>query len=81
MLTPSLLYSSLFLKFLNVVSFLQQLVQFLLLFFLQPPPKPDDKRRPATSRVKVKIFPYLFRSKLAADMFPYNVQVSILKHS
>ncbi|XP_071853904.1 proteasome adapter and scaffold protein ECM29-like [Apostichopus japonicus] len=41
----------------------------------KPPPKPDDKRRPATSRVKVKIFPYLFRSKLAADMFPYNVQL------
>ncbi|XP_053321854.1 proteasome adapter and scaffold protein ECM29 [Spea bombifrons] len=37
--------------------------------------KPELKRDPVSTRVKLKIVPHLLRSRLAAEMFPPNIQV------
>ncbi|KAE8632216.1 hypothetical protein XENTR_v10001477 [Xenopus tropicalis] len=37
--------------------------------------KPELKRDPVSTRVKLKIVPHLLRSRLAAELFPANVQV------
>ncbi|XP_063962407.1 proteasome adapter and scaffold protein ECM29-like isoform X1 [Lytechinus pictus] len=41
----------------------------------QPTPKQEDKRSPVGTRTRLKLFPYLLRSRLAADQFPACVQV------
>ncbi|KAG9346893.1 hypothetical protein JZ751_005820 [Albula glossodonta] len=38
--------------------------------------KPELKREPVSTRVKLKILPHLLRSRLAAETFPANIQVS-----
>ncbi|KAM4708609.1 proteasome adapter and scaffold protein ECM29 [Discoglossus pictus] len=37
--------------------------------------KPELKRDPVSTRVKLKIVPHLLRSRLAAELFPSNIQV------
>ncbi|XP_075450242.1 proteasome adapter and scaffold protein ECM29 isoform X2 [Ascaphus truei] len=37
--------------------------------------KPELKRDPVSTRVKLKIVPHLLRSRLAAELFPANIQV------
>ncbi|XP_063311357.1 proteasome adapter and scaffold protein ECM29 [Pelobates fuscus] len=37
--------------------------------------KPELKRDPVSTRVKLKIVPHLLRSRLAAELFPPNIQV------
>ncbi|XP_056374752.1 proteasome adapter and scaffold protein ECM29 [Hyla sarda] len=37
--------------------------------------KPELKRDPVSTRVKLKIIPHLLRSRLAAELFPANIQV------
>ncbi|XP_040217375.1 proteasome adapter and scaffold protein ECM29 isoform X2 [Rana temporaria] len=37
--------------------------------------KPEQKRDPVSTRVKLKIVPHLLRSRLAAELFPANIQV------
>ncbi|KAM9329749.1 proteasome adapter and scaffold protein ECM29 [Gastrophryne carolinensis] len=37
--------------------------------------KPELKREPVSTRVKLKIVPHLLRSRLAAELFPANIQV------
>ncbi|KAM8960529.1 proteasome adapter and scaffold protein ECM29 [Pelodytes ibericus] len=37
--------------------------------------KPELKRDPVSTRVKLKIVPHLLRSRLAAELFPFNIQV------
>ncbi|KAG8455024.1 hypothetical protein GDO86_001298 [Hymenochirus boettgeri] len=37
--------------------------------------KPELKREPVSTRVKLKIVPHMLRSRLAAELFPTNIQV------
>ena len=41
---------------------------------------PDQKRSPAGIRLKQRIYPYLLRSRRAADQFPACLQVHILNY-
>lgn len=41
---------------------------------------PDQKRSPAGIRLKQRIYPYLLRSRKAADQFPACLQVHILNY-
>ncbi|XP_062591295.1 proteasome adapter and scaffold protein ECM29-like [Saccostrea cucullata] len=41
----------------------------------QPPTKPEMKRAPASTRIRLKIFPFFLKSREAAGMFPSCVQV------
>lgn len=42
----------------------------------QPETKPDMKRRPACTRIRLKIFPYFLKSREACNTFPSCIQVT-----
>jgi proteasome component ECM29 len=41
----------------------------------KPPPKPENKRVPANTRIRLKLMPYLLKSREAAVQFPACIQV------
>lgn len=44
------------------------------------PPKPAEKRTPASIQQRLKIFPYLLKSREAANEFPACIQVADCRH-